>query len=324
MKAGKINWDDLKRIIYNNRGKERSEVRIGGGVGEDCAVVNFGDYECVISTDPITAATNNIGRLAVNINCNDIASSGVEPLAIMVTILAPEEATIDDLEMVMKEISEECKKLNVAIIGGHTEITKAVNQMIVSCTVLGRTLANKAVLTKGACLGDDIVVSKYIALEGTSILANDFQEKAKLFLTPEELLKAKALTDNLSVVKEGKIAGEFGVSSMHDITEGGILGALWEMAEASELGFEVYEDKMPILDISKKLCEGFKIDPLKFISSGSMLITTSDGEGLVKVLKDNKINASIIGKVTEEKGVLISNGIKKEVLPPQRDELFNI
>jgi hydrogenase expression/formation protein HypE len=324
MKEGKLNWDDLKEIISENKGVVREEVRVHSGIGEDCSIIKFGDYECVISTDPITGADSNIGKLAVNINCNDIASCGVEPIGIMVTILAPEGATLEQIKTVMKEIGEEAKKLNIEILGGHTEVTSAVNKLIVSCTVIGKSLYGKAISTSGAKLGDDVVVTKYLAMEGSSILANDYEDELKTVLTDEEIKTAKDYANDISVIKEGRLAGEFGVDSMHDITEGGVLGALWEMAEASQVGFKVFEKAMPISEVTKKICNRFDIDPLKFISSGSMLIVTQNGEALVKLMKQKNIKATIIGKITEKKGILVKDNMEIEVDPPERDELFNI
>ncbi|MCT8976292.1 AIR synthase family protein [Clostridium sp. CX1] len=323
MKAGKLNWDDLKSIIEDSRQVRREDVRIRSGIGEDCSVVSFGDYDCVLSTDPITGAETNAGRLAVHINCNDIASSGIEPLGILVTILAPENTSIEDIKKVMNEIKEETVKLNIEILGGHTEITKAVNKMIISCTVIGKGEKNRAVATSGANEGDDIVVTKLLCLEGTSIIVNDYENSIKDILTEEEITEAKEYVKYISVVKEGIVAGKLGVNSMHDITEGGVLGALWEVAEASNLGFKVYRDKMPISSITSKICDKYSIDPLRLISSGSMLITTRDGSKLVKLLQEEGIKASIIGKITKGKGVLVNtSGVEEVVIPPERDELF--
>jgi hydrogenase expression/formation protein HypE len=324
MRVGKLNWDDLKYIIDNHKGVTRDEVRISNGVGEDCAVINYGDYECVISTDPVTGANKNIGKIAVNINCNDIASCGIEPLGVLVTILAPPTTTLDELHEIMKDIHEETLKLNVQVIGGHTEITEAVNKTIVSCTAIGKGLRESAISTSSAIIGDDIVVTKYLCLEGTAILINDFYEKCSEILSDEEIQQAKTYIDNLSVVKEGIIAGKSRVNAMHDITEGGVLGALWELANASDVGFKVYEDRMPITSITKKLCENFNIDPLKFISSGSMIMTCGDGNDLISKLKQNGINGTIIGKVTDCKGILVGDNGEYEVIPPEADELFNL
>lgn len=324
MKVGKLNWDDLKSIIDENRGYKREDVRIRSSIGEDCSVINFGDYECILSTDPITGAESGIGKLAVHINCNDIASSGVEPVGILVTILAPENTTLDQIKQVMKEIHEETQKLNVEILGGHTEITTAVNRIIVSCTAIGKGLKETAVATAGAKVGDDIVVTKQLGMEGTAIIVNDYYDTAREILSASEIEEAKNYVDELSVVKEGIISGKFGVNSMHDITEGGVLGALWEVAKASNVGFRVYKDKMPISEATNKLCNKYEIDVLRFISSGSMLITTDNGEALAKKLKTKGINAAIVGNITNDKGILIENQVEIEVEPPERDELFSL
>lgn len=325
MKSGKLNWDDLKGLINNNKSVKRDEVRVRNGVGEDCSVINFGEYECVISTDPITGAAENIGRLAVHVNCNDVASCGVDPMAILVTILAPEDTTFEEINDVMKQINEETSKINVEIIGGHTEITSAVNRIVVSCTVLGRCISGKAVSTAGAQIGDDIVVTKSLALEGTNIIVNDKIDKLKDVLTKEEIGEAKEYINKISVIMEGKVSGEFGVNSMHDITEGGVLGALWELADASNVGFKVYENKMPITAVTKKVCKVFNIDPLKLISSGSMIITTKNGEELVNLLMKNGINSTIIGNITNDKGILVKELEGEVIVPqPERDELFSI
>lgn len=324
MKTGKLEWKDLKSIINENRGIKREEVRIRSGIGEDCSVVDFGQNECVVSTDPITGAISNIGKLAVHINCNDVASSGVEPLGILVTILVPPSSSLEDIKNIMKEISEETKALNVEILGGHTEVTDAVNKIIVSCTVIGKTKSGKAVATGGAKESDDIIVTKELCLEGTSILVNDYCERAREVLTDEEINEAKSYINYISVIKEGKISGEFGVNSMHDITEGGLLGALWEVSEGSGLGFKIYKDKLPITNITQKLCDLFNIDPLKFISSGSMLITCRNGQKLVEKLKENGIKASLVGKIIKEGKILVENEKEIKIHSVERDELFKI
>lgn len=322
MKVGKLEWDDLKNLIDNNKTILRNDVRIRSGIGEDCSVINFGDRECVVSTDPITGAVKNSGKLAVHINCNDVASCGVEPIGILVTILVPESCTLDDINTVMREIDIETRKLNVEILGGHTEVTRAVNKMVISCTAIGRGGSGAAVSTSGAREGDDIIVTKYLCLEGTSIIASDYETQLEDLLSKEEIEEAKSYIEHISVVKEGIISGKFGVNSMHDITEGGILGGIWEVSEASGVGFKIYADKMPISGITRKLCNAYNIDPLRLISSGSMLITTSNGENLVEVLKSSGIKSCIVGEITKKNGILVNGKNEIEVEPPKRDELF--
>lgn len=324
MKSGKLNWEDLSRIINKNT-INRSEVKVSSSIGEDCAVLNFSNDDIIISTDPITGASENIGKLAVNINVNDIASSGGEPVGIMLTLLFPEGTTISEIETINDEIVEECKKFNIQVLGGHTEITSAVNQPIVSCTIIGKAKPGKVVVSKGAQIGDDILVTKYLAMEGTNILINDYKDKVKDILSENEIIEGQNLIEGISVLKEGTICSKYEVNSMHDITEGGLLGALWEVAEAAKVGFEINGETMPILNITNKVCEYFKIDPLRLISSGSMLITCKDGEKLVEILKENNIKSTVIGKIIEEENKIIKyNDTIKEVCKPGRDELFKI
>lgn len=132
MKEGKLDFEDLRNIILNNKTIKRKEVKIRNDVGEDCSIIDFGEYEGIFSTDPITGASENVGKLAVHINCNDIASAGGEPIGILVTILAPTSSTLQEINEIMKEINEEAAKINVEIIGGHTEVTSAVNKMVIS------------------------------------------------------------------------------------------------------------------------------------------------------------------------------------------------
>lgn len=324
MKIGKLDSYELQKIIDNNRGVKRQDVRIRGGIGEDCSVIEFGDFECVVSTDPITGAEKGMGKLAVHINCNDIASAGVEPLGILVTIMAPESSTLMDIKNVMEEISEECRKLNLEILGGHTEVTTAVNRMIVSCTVLGKGSKNSSVSTANARSGDDIIITKKLGMEGTFIAVNHKEDELREILTEEERKEAKGYIESISVVNEGKICGIAGVNSMHDITEGGVLGALWEVSKASNCGFKVCYDSMPISEVTRKVCRKFNIDPLRFISSGSMLVTCKDGNKLVELLKKNNIESTIIGNITCDKNIIIKGGREEEVEPPDSDELFKI
>lgn len=321
MDIGKLSTEDLNKLINCNNVR-RSDVRIKSKIGEDCSVVNFGEYECVLSTDPITASDHNIGKLAVNVNVNDIASCGVEPVGILVTILAPQSASIDDLKCIMNDISSETSKYNMEILGGHTEVTDSVNRIIVSCTVIGKCVKGKAVSTSCAKAGDDIIVTGHIGYEGTSILAHDYEEKIKSILTEKEIEEAKKYSNDISVLNAGLICGKFGVSAMHDITEGGLLGALYEMADASGVGFKIYKNKIPVSKVTRKLCKGLGIDELRFISSGSMLISTKRGDILKNILSENNIFSEIIGKITESGKILEDNGSKIEVEPPHSDELY--
>lgn len=324
MRTGKLNWDVLEKLLKENQGAVRKEVLNPGGIGEDCAVVKIGDEKLIITTDPVTAASVDIGHIAFHINVNDLATTGARPLGVMVTILAPSTSSLEEIQTIMKEISREAKEDGVMVIGGHTEVTDAVNRTIVSITAIGTMDKDEeVVLTSGAKIGDQIIVTKALGLEGTSIIANDFEKEALEVLSEGELSQAKDYAKELSVLKEGRLLRHL-ASSMHDITEGGLLGALWELKEASGKGFLVDSDKFPIREVTKKVCHHFNLDPLKLISSGSMLITVTDSKKAMEILEDHQVEAYIIGEVTEDGSFLSVNSKKVYVDPPKRDEIYKL
>lgn len=325
MKVGKVPTEVLKEIIFSNISQHRPEVLVPPGVGEDCAVIDFGDYVCVMSTDPITGASKGIGGLAVHISCNDIASNGVEPLGIMLTILAPEGTSKEELREIMTEANEAATAINVQIIGGHTEITDAVNKIVISTTAIGRQHKSKWIASSGGKAGDAVIMTKHAGLEGAAIIAKDFYHQLLPMLGKTVLDSAKDFSNDLSVVKEGVLAGKIGVSSMHDATEGGILGAVWELAEASGLGVEVYIEAIPIRNETRNICHAVKIDPYRLISSGVMVMAAAEEikEELMTQLAAEGITATEIGRlVLESSRVIISNGEAEELQPPDVDELY--
>jgi len=324
MEIGKVPTEVLKEVIFSNIKHRRPEVLVRPNIGEDCAVVDFGDYVCVMSTDPITGATKDIGSLAIHISCNDIASSGVEPLGIMLTIMAPPNTTKEDLGYVMQEANRAAASINVEIIGGHTEITDAVNRMIISATAIGRQVKNKLVLSEGAKLGDAVFMTKHAGLEGVSIIARDLEEKLKDKVSYDIIKSAQDFSNNISVVKEGMLASSIGVNSMHDVTEGGIFGAIWELAEVSGLGIEVYEDNISIRNETLEICQLFSINPMRLISSGVMVMTIPQDmkNMLIEAFNKEGMDITEIGKIIEKERTVLKGEKKIDLDPPGVDELY--
>jgi hydrogenase expression/formation protein HypE len=322
MKEGKIPSELLRKLVFDNIKLKHEDVILRPEIGEDCTAIAYGDFACVLSTDPITGAEKGAGALAVHISCNDVASSGVKPIALLMTIMAPPSATEEDIRCIMKDAGEAAAALGVEIAGGHTEITSAVNRVVISTTAIGKCLKDKLVKTSGAQIGDDVLMTKYAGLEGTAILAHDREEELLEVLAPEGLKKAKDLSQQISVVKEGIVAAEFGANSMHDATEGGILGAVWEVAESSGVGIEIYMEQISVLEETEKICRRYHIDPYRLISSGSMIITCKKGALLKDRLKEAGIPAQVIGKILPEGRVLIKHNQAYPLTPPDRDELF--
>lgn len=324
MKEGKLPSALLKSLVFDQIRVKNEAVILRPEIGEDCAAIDFGEYACVLSTDPITGASAGAGALAVHISCNDIASAGVKPLALMITIMAPTTASEEDIGRIMKEAGDAAAALGVEIIGGHTEVTSAVNKIIISTTALGKVVKDKLIKTSGAKVGDDLVMTKWAGLEGTAILSADREAELAGKLSRAELDEAKAFIEHISVVKEGVLAGAFGANSMHDVTEGGIFGAAWEIAESSGTGVALFIDEIPVHPVTRKICGIYGIDPYKLISSGCMLIACRNGAGLVSRLSEEGIPAAVIGSITEKDRYMIGTEGRQELPPPEADELFKI
>lgn len=324
MKIGKVPESVLKRSILKQIHTRRSEVCQGASVGEDCAAMKLAEDEVfVLSTDPITGTSADIGDLAIQVTLNDLASAGAEPVGVMLTALLPETITEPQLRKIMQQAEEACAKANVQIMGGHTEVTAAVNQAIITVTGVGKAKEGKMISTSGARPGMDIVVTKWVGLEGTSILAKEKQEELLTRFSENFIFRAQKFDQMLSVIPEAATAVKSGVSAMHDVTEGGIFGALWEMAEASGVGLEIELKKIPLKQETVEICEFFGINPYELISSGSMLMAAEDGNGLVLNLQKAGIAACVIGKATADNDRVLLNEEERRFLePPKADELY--
>ena len=326
MKVGKVPEAVLKRSVLKQIRTNRPEVLLGASVGEDCAAVALQEDEMfVLSTDPITGTAKDIGHLAIQITLNDLASAGAEPIGVMLTFLLPEKLSEAKLRAMMEQAEAAAHAANVQIMGGHTEVTRVVNQPVISVVGVGKAKKGRLISTAGARPGMDVIVTKWVGLEGTSIIAKEREEEL-LTRYPKALVDtAKDFDAYLSVLPEARIAVESGVSAMHDVTEGGIFGALWEMAESAGVGLEIDLKKIPIRQETVEVCEFFDINPYELISSGSMLMAASDGNGLVRALTAADIPAVCVGKVTEGNDRVLLSGEERRFLePPKADELYKV
>ena len=326
MNLGKIPETVLKRSVLKQIGHRREEVLVGPAIGEDCSILTIGEDEVlVLSTDPITGTVQDIGTLAVHITANDIASNGAEVIGIMLTILLPDGTEEAKLRSAMQDIETVCKKLNIEIIGGHTEITKAVNQPIITVTGVGKMKRDHMIKTAGAKPGQEIVMTKWAGLEGTAIIAAAKEEELRTKYSQSFLDGAKKMIDHISVVPEARIARAASATSMHDVTEGGIFGALWEIGAASKVGLEVDLKKILLKQETVEICEFYDINPYMLISSGCMLIITDRANQLVDELNANGIAAAVIGRITESNDRVIINEEERRFLePPKSDELYKV
>lgn len=326
MKIGKIPETVLKRSVFKQIRHRRDEVLVRPGVGLDCSILKLAEDEvCVLSTDPITGTVDDIGAYAVHITANDIACSGAEVVGIMLSILLPYPTSEQDLKALIRDIEAECEKYNIEVLGGHTECTKAVNQPIVTVTGVGKMKHDEVFPAKGVKPGQEIVLTKWAGLEGTAILAKAKEEMLRTRYSSNFIDGAKDFLQYISILPEAKICKGRRVFAMHDVTEGGIFGALWELGASANLGVEVDLDKIPMRQETIEICEFFDLNPYSLISSGSLLIVTDEANHLVMDLEKNGIKATVIGKMIAGNDRVVYNEEERRFLAPsQPDELYKV
>ena len=304
-------------------------VALGARAGEDAALIDMGDRYLVAKTDPITFATDLIGWYLVQVNSNDLATMGATPRWLMATLLLPEGATEEQTEAIFTQLLEACGSLGITLIGGHTEITYDLPRPIAVGALLGEVAKDRVVLSSGARVGDSIVLTQGIAIEGTSILAREAEEALIVGGVSQSVIeraKAFLFTPGISVAKAAAIACDTtDVHAMHDPTEGGVATALMELATAAGVGLTVEVERIPILSECQAICDALSLDPLGLIASGALLATLppADAERLAVALGEKGIPASVIGRITpKSEGLrLISGGVERPLPTFERDEL---
>lgn len=326
--SGKIPIDLLKEVVFKNLGASRKEVTVGPEAGIDGAVLDLGEKSLIISMDPITGAVERIGWLAINVNANDVATFGVEPAFLFSCILLPEKADRKIVETICSQMNMAAEELGVAIVGGHCESTPSLaNPIVVGC-IMGLTEKGCYITAGGAKPGDKLILTKSAGIEGTAILASDREAELEKVLEIKTLRNASKFYQKISIVKDALTAYQTGgVHAMHDPTEGGVVGGIHEMADASGLGVKIYEEAIPVLHETAEICAYFKIDPLQLIGSGALLVAaeTESVERIIANLAQKKINASIIGEIleTKEQRLLVKKDSQLRALPrPLSDHLW--
>lgn len=327
LRVGKISPKLLKEIVYKNLGVFNERVLLGPSIGEDAAIIDMGKKVLVVHTDPITGAIENIGRLSVYISTNDVATRGAIPLWLSLAILLPEKADKKFLKKIVYQIDKAAKEIGVSIVSGHTEVTPGLNRPIIVSTAFGEAEKGKYVISSNAKPGDLIILTKSVAIEGTLILANELEKFLKKKVGKKIVKNAKKYVKLISIKKEALAAiSTNSVNAMHDPTEGGILGGIQEICIASNIGAKIYESKVPISYETKKIIEALKIDPLKTISSGALLISArrEKAEKIIKAIKNVGIKATIIGEFTKEKRLEIirKNGNIEKITEIVQEEIW--
>jgi len=327
---GKLPADVLARLLATIRPTD-PRVIVGPGIGLDAAVIDMGDRLLVAKTDPITFAADSIGWYAVQVNANDIATTGAAPCWFMATVLLPELRANEQLaEEIFAQIHAACAAIGVSLVGGHTEITHGLDRPIVVGAMLGQVARERLVVPSGARPGDALLLTKGIAVEGTAIMAREKANELSEF-TFEFLERCRnfLVEPGISVARDAAIATAAGrVHAMHDPTEGGLATGLHELAQASGVGLMIEADAVPVYPETQALCRATGLDPWGLIASGALLmaVEAADAENILRVLKAQGIRAALVGQVTEAAcGVKLhgSEGIRD--LPRfERDEITRL
>jgi hydrogenase maturation factor len=324
--VGKLPHRELERLLARLPAHDRRLIQ-GPGTGFDCAVLDFGDRLLVVASDPITFTAQDIGWYAVQVNANDVATSGAAPRWFMATVLLPEgRATRQMADQIMDQMAGACRNLGVDLIGGHTEITAGLDRPILAGTMLGEISPAGLITPRGAQPGHLLALTKGIPLEACSILASEFADRLEHL--PQELLERARnflRQPGISIVPEALAAARSGgVTAMHDPTEGGLAAALWELARAAGLGLEVHAEKIPILREGRALCGAMGIDPLSAIASGALLLCVKPDRWpqVREAVEGLGIPIQIIGQAVPEPGVRIVGAEgTRELAWPARDAI---
>lgn len=331
LQVGKLPASLLAEMLEKYTITDR-RIAVGPRIGEDVAAIDFGDRYLLAKTDPITFVAEDIGYYAINVNANDIACSGGVPKWFLATLLLPEGKTDRALvETIFSQLNQACRKFKISFCGGHTEVTYDLDRPIVVGMMLGEVEKGKLVRTGGAQVGDQLILTKGIAIEATSIIAREKAEHLSRVFSDELVQRAQRFLHEpgISVLKDAQVAVSAGeVHAMHDPTEGGLATGIHELAEAADVGVLVDYERIPMLPESKLICEEFGIDPLGAIASGALLIAAppASSSKIVKALQNEGIQAVVIGEIVErEKGVrLVYKGDLTPLPRFDQDEITKI
>ncbi|MCD7725358.1 MAG: AIR synthase family protein [Clostridiales bacterium] len=326
MRQGKISENVLKRSVLKQIKTYRDEVISGAGIGKDCAILAFAEGEQIaLSTTPVTAPLAQLGSYAIPMALNNVAAAGAEPVGVLLSILLPEETEEAAFRQFMEQTEQLCQSCQVEIVGGHTEVTAAVAEPVLTVTGVGRKEAARTGCPRGIKANQDIVVSKWIGLEGTVRLARRYQKELCGRYPVRMIQEAAAYDRYFSVIPEAAIAMKSGVCGMHDVSRGGIFGALWEMSSGAGVGLEIDLKKLPVKQETIEICEFFELNPYELLSGGCLIMVTEDGVGLTGALAREEIPAVIVGRTTDGNDRVLYNEDEKRYLDmPKTDQIYQI
>lgn len=324
---GKLDQCSFNQIIYPRLGEKNPRILLGPRHGVDAAVIDLGNQVLVVAEDPtfgMPALLPYFGWSIVHIAASDVAVLGVKPEYLTICLLLPPGSSPSLLEEIWEQIHQECAKLGISIVGGHTGVYPGIGYPLNGgCTVFGFGRKEQLTPASGARVGDCLIMTKGLAIEAAAILAIQAAEELEQAFGGEFVSHLKDYFWKMTVVEDALLAAPY-AHAMHDATEGGFLNGVYEMAEASGIGVTVFEKDLLCDPEIAKLCQHFNIDPLISISEGTLLIAAPSGkaEELIKKLQDNGIPAAAVGEFTDSRRVLRRATGSEEPLRPVEVDPF--
>lgn len=365
MKIGRLSENIYKRSVLKELKYKRKEIISGAGIGNNCAVFSPVNGEAVTSMAFMAGKSDQIGPAAIYRAVNQIAASGAEPVAVTGVLLLTEEISEEELKTAVRRMEKTCEAIGIQMAGIDVSVIpqtliSRTDTLMLTITCIGkitgnddRSDADRCTITgdfsdtdKGAVTGrikgnylppdqktwdrpakpgQDVVLTKWVGLEGTYLIAREKETELRERFSAEYIEEAKGFDRYLSIIPEAATAMESGVGALHHVSEGGIFGALWEMAERSGVGLEIELKKIPIRQETVEICNYYDINPYALLSSGCLLMTADKGHDLMESLHKKGINATVIGRTTDSNDRLIINEEEKRFLTPaQQDEYFKL
>jgi len=330
--TGKLPPEVLRGLLRACRPTASSGVVIGPRYGEDAAVIDLGTKYLVVKTDPITFTEERIGWYAVHVNANDIATLGATPRWFLATLLLPEGRTTRELaRQIFRDILHTCRDLGIALCGGHTEITGGLPRPMVVGQMLGEASKSELIRKESQEVGDAIILTQGVAIEGTAILARAKAPELEQKVGRALVRRAQRflVEPGISVVHAARLAVRAGkIHAMHDPTEGGLLSGLAEIAEAGGVGLRVWKEKITILPETLVFSRALRFDPLALIASGALLVVAAPGcvSPLLRAYARAGVAASVIGEIRPRKEgcSMVANGRPARLCIPERDEIARL
>ncbi len=328
MHEGKLPQDLLKSLL-SRLSKPGEEVIIPPQVGEDACVIEQKKQFIVCTTDPVTFTSEHIGHYALNVNANDVATMGATPRWFLATLLVPPGFGRKQITCIFDELDQAARRLGVSICGGHTEVSSAVSRAVVVGMMIGEVSQKDLVNPRCAAEGDVILLTKRLAVEGTSIIARERRRETEKVLGRSRARKAREFlfSPGISIVKEALAAIHVAsVHAMHDPTEGGLIWGLRELSEVTGLGVRVDLDRIPIYEETRLLCNHFGLNPLGLIASGSLLIVVSpeDEKRVTGAIKRRRIECTAIGVLCKGASRFYSYGRPVRLPSIAQDEITRL